>query len=236
MPADSPYHVIQGGTAESVKKLTAKDLRAYHAKYFVPNNMIVAVFGDIDPGRGIGLGEEALRRAARPIPISSRSRSSSRTPSRRRSFATRRSARPTGMVMFGYPTASIFEKEDYSAMTVLGAIMAGYQYPGGWLHNELARRGAGVRRSCLSDDRPRAGLFRDPRANPARQGGARSSRGSRETCNGRRRAGSARTNSASPSKRVIALHAQESTAIGEQAAAGGPRRADRARLRLSQDV
>ena len=46
------------------------------------------------------------------------------------------------MVLFGYPTASIFEKEDYAAMTVLGAVMAGYHYPGGWLHNEL--RGEGL--------------------------------------------------------------------------------------------
>ncbi len=46
------------------------------------------------------------------------------------------------MVFFGYPTASIFQKEDYAAMTLLGAVMAGYHYPGGWLHTEL--RGAGL--------------------------------------------------------------------------------------------
>ena len=46
------------------------------------------------------------------------------------------------MVLFGYPTASIFQKEDYAAMTLLGAVMAGYHYPGGWLHTEL--RGEGL--------------------------------------------------------------------------------------------
>ena len=55
LPADSPYHVIQGGTAESVQKLTAEDLRQYHAKYFVPNNMVVTVFGDIDPDEALAL-------------------------------------------------------------------------------------------------------------------------------------------------------------------------------------
>ena len=55
LPAGSPYHIVTGGKAETVRKLTAKDLRDYHAKYFVPNNMIVAVFGDIDPDEAVAL-------------------------------------------------------------------------------------------------------------------------------------------------------------------------------------
>ena len=39
----------------SVRKLTAEDLRQYHAKYFVPNNMVVTVFGDIDPDEALAL-------------------------------------------------------------------------------------------------------------------------------------------------------------------------------------
>ena len=35
--------------------LPREDLRAYHAKYFVPNNMIVTVFGDIDPEKALAL-------------------------------------------------------------------------------------------------------------------------------------------------------------------------------------
>ena len=46
------------------------------------------------------------------------------------------------MVLFGYPTASIFDETGYAAMTLLGAVMAGYRYPGGWLHSEL--RGEGL--------------------------------------------------------------------------------------------
>ncbi len=55
LPAQSPYHVVQGGKTESIKVLTAKDLRAYHARYFVPNNMVVAVFGDFDPAKALAL-------------------------------------------------------------------------------------------------------------------------------------------------------------------------------------
>ena len=73
------------------------------------------------------------------------------------------------MVLFGYPTASIFEKEDYAAMTLLGAVMAGYHYPGGWLHNELRGEGLVYAVHALQDDRARAGLLRDSRPDPARQ-------------------------------------------------------------------
>ena len=44
-------------------------------------------------------------------------------------------------------------------MTVLTAIMSGYGYPGGWLHNELARGGPGLLRAGLPDDRPVPGYF-----------------------------------------------------------------------------
>ena len=55
LPASSPYHIVQGGKADTVRKLTANDLRAFHAKYFVPNNMIVTVFGDIDEEKALAL-------------------------------------------------------------------------------------------------------------------------------------------------------------------------------------
>jgi zinc protease len=37
-----------GAKADVVKKLTAKDLKAFHKKVFVPNNTVVAVVGDFD--------------------------------------------------------------------------------------------------------------------------------------------------------------------------------------------
>ena len=42
-----PYGVPNGGTRESLFSITAADLAAYHRQYFVPNNAILAVVGDI---------------------------------------------------------------------------------------------------------------------------------------------------------------------------------------------
>ncbi|MBN1591076.1 MAG: insulinase family protein, partial [Pirellulales bacterium] len=55
LPAGSPYHLLEGGKKETVQRLTAEDLRAYHDKYFVAQNMIVTVFGDVDPDEALAI-------------------------------------------------------------------------------------------------------------------------------------------------------------------------------------
>ena len=141
LPAGSPYHIVPGGKADSVRKLTAKDLQDFHAKYFVPNNMIVTVFGDIDPEEALALVKKhfgQLKPAPNFQPISfDRSNAIAKTTVRHKTIG-----KETALVSLGYPTASIFEKQEFAAMTLLNAIMAGYNYPGGWLHNEL--RGEGL--------------------------------------------------------------------------------------------
>ncbi len=141
LPTTSPFHIIAGGKADTVRRLTADDLRKYHAKYFVPNNMVVSVFGDIDPDKAIAMVKK-LFGGMKPSPdfqpiTFDRSNAISKSVIRHKSIA-----KPTAMVLLGYPAPSFLEERDYAAMTVLGAVMAGYGYPGGWLHNEL--RGAGL--------------------------------------------------------------------------------------------
>ena len=144
LPAGSPYRlIVQGGKADTVRKLTAKDLRAFHAKYFVPNNMIVTVFGDIDPDEALALVKKQFGDLKRASPDFQAGVDFDRPNAIEQTLVRHKSiGKQTAMVMFGYPTASILEKDDYAAMTLLGAVMAGYQYPGGWLHNEL--RGEGL--------------------------------------------------------------------------------------------
>ncbi len=141
LPAATPYHVMQGGKAETVERLTAEDLRAYHAKYFVPENMIVTVFGDVEP-------DDALKTVARHFgglkadpdfkPISfDRDNAIPETIVRHK-----QTGKDTGMVLLGYPAAGILNEKDHAALVVLDAIISGYGFPGGWLHNEL--RGEGL--------------------------------------------------------------------------------------------
>ena len=42
-----PYGLPGSGTEESLTSLTREDLQAFHRQYFVPNNMILAIVGDV---------------------------------------------------------------------------------------------------------------------------------------------------------------------------------------------
>jgi zinc protease len=44
-----PYGLPQSGTPETLASITRDDLVAFHQKYFVPNNGILAIVGDISP-------------------------------------------------------------------------------------------------------------------------------------------------------------------------------------------
>jgi zinc protease len=155
LPAASPYHVEPGGKAASVEALSLRDLAAYHARYFVPSNMVVTVFGDIDPDEAQALVQRlfghlpAAPSAISPLPLGEGP--GVRAPWARAAASNalagsivrhKQTNKDTGMLMLGYPCESIFDKKDHAAMIVLQTILSGYGYPGGWLHEEL--RGAGL--------------------------------------------------------------------------------------------
>jgi len=141
LPADSPYHLLPGGKTETVKALTAEDLQQYHAKYFLPNNMIVTVFGDIDPDEALAIVTNNFGQLKSDPNFQELSFNRDNVIPKTVDVH-KQIAKPTGMVMLGYTAPSIFEKEDYAAMVLLDAIISGYRYPGGWLHEEL--RGEGL--------------------------------------------------------------------------------------------
>lgn len=214
LPAETPYHVIPGGTAESVQKLTAEDLRAYQAGYFVPENMVVAVFGDIDLDAAQALVTKhfgTLKAGQKPSLSFQKSNAIEKTIVRHKA-----TGKPTGLVWFGYPTASIFDKKDYAAMSVLDAILSGYSYPSGWLHNEL--RGEGlvywVHASQLTGPAP--GYFTVAAQTQPEKIDEVVRRIEQNI--GRAKQGQISPDEfATAVKMIIALHAQQYTTIGEQA-------------------
>ncbi len=141
LPAASPYHLLQGGKRETVEALTAEDLKEYHRKYFVPGNMVVTVFGDIEPDKALEIvkknfGHLKPAPAFEPIDLN-RSNDIPKSITRHK-----QTGKATGMVVLGYEGTSILKEKDYAALTLLDAILSGYSYPGGWLHNAL--RGEGL--------------------------------------------------------------------------------------------
>ena len=141
LPPSTPYHLIQGGKEETVKRLQVEDLRQYHALYFVPNNMLVTVFGDIEPQAALRLVEKHFGHLKPDANFKPHNfdRSNAITETLQRHKQT---GKPTAMVVLGFAGPSIRDREDFAALTLLDAVISGYEYPGGWLHNWL--RGEGL--------------------------------------------------------------------------------------------
>lgn len=55
-----PYGLPNSGTAESLASLTREDLQAFHATYFVPNNIILAIVGDVTSDEAFGAAERVF--------------------------------------------------------------------------------------------------------------------------------------------------------------------------------
>lgn len=55
-----PYGLPQNGTAESLAAITRADIVAYHEQYFVPNNAILAVVGDVTADEAFGMVQKVF--------------------------------------------------------------------------------------------------------------------------------------------------------------------------------
>ena len=59
-----PYGLPGSGTEESLGALTREDLQAFHRQYFVPNNMILAIVGDVTSDEAFAAAQRGVRRLA----------------------------------------------------------------------------------------------------------------------------------------------------------------------------
>ena len=68
-----PYGLPNSGTPESLQTITAKDLHEFHTKYFVPNNTILAIVGDVTAAEAFAAAERVFgkwpKRAVEPPPV-----------------------------------------------------------------------------------------------------------------------------------------------------------------------
>lgn len=221
------------GKAETVKALTVANLKKFHAECFVPGNMVVTVFGDIQPEAAIALVKAQFgglasvqRKPAEAAPGSNAIPESK--------VVNKVTSKDTAMLMLAYACEGIHDQADHSAMIVLRAILNGYSTPGGWLHNEL--RGEGLVYFVQSTELtgPLPGYFvvaSQTRPDKLDEVVQRIRRNLDRAKEGNISEDEFRT----AIDQIVGLHAQENVTIG----AGphcGPRRALRPGLRLRQEV
>lgn len=131
----SPYRMQPEGAADALQRLQRQDLVAFHQRYAVPNNMVLAIFGDINIDKTAAQVEQAFAAfQSRPFTLPTIPVEPPRTQAQRQVKYTQKQV---AAIYVGFPGISFTNVEDRYPLAILDAITSGIGFPGGWLHTEL---------------------------------------------------------------------------------------------------
>ena len=146
---DSAYRLMPMGTPASVGALQRRQIVDYHRRYCVPNNMVLAIFGDIDVERTTALIEQQfgaftpnpdlkLPPPAAPVKLDKDAR-----------FDETVSKEKT-MVYVAYPGMTFGDVQDRAGMYLCDSILSGVDIPSGRIYEELRQKGLAYEASALN--------------------------------------------------------------------------------------
>jgi len=135
---EHPYRLSPLGTEESISNLKRDDVIDFYYNYCVPNNMVLAVFGDIDSMEVTKrISEDFNDFQSNQKDFNLFANEISEPPLTHTRIAEKTKGDTTQAVFFiGYPGVHLSHPDVY-AMQVLNSIMSGVGYPGGRLYNRL---------------------------------------------------------------------------------------------------
>lgn len=129
-----PYRFQTIGSARSIGSIKREDLAEFHQKYCIPNNMVLAIFGDVDSAEVISKVKERFagfrRRDFMPPKIADEEMLKSPRSQEITKDITQ------AVIYMGFPGITV-KSEDVCAIEVLDAVLSGISLPGGRLHDRL---------------------------------------------------------------------------------------------------
>jgi zinc protease len=130
-----PYQNDIIGTEEAVRKMSRTDIMNFYQQMVVPNNAVLAIFGDIDPDKVAsqvrsafgkwetgGVIEPVLRRTTAPLTHSER--------------IDKQTDKVSAAIYLGTNGIAVQDPER-PTLDVIDAVLSGIGYPSGWLHEAL---------------------------------------------------------------------------------------------------
>jgi len=122
-----PYHNPIIGWMDDLEQMTAQDAKAWHERWYAPNNATMVVVGDVDTKKVFALAQKYFGKI-KPKTIT-RSRTQTEPPQRgaKRIIVKAPAENPYVMLAFKVPTLRDVEKDsDVYALDVLSAVLDGY--------------------------------------------------------------------------------------------------------------
>jgi len=130
-----PYRNDIIGTEEAVNKMSREDIINFYQQMVMPNNAVLAIFGDIDPDKMVGkvmsaLGQWRRGKVAEPVV------SKTVAPLTRSERIKKQTDKVSAAIYLGTNGITV-EDPDRPALDVIDAVLSGIGYPSGWLHEAL---------------------------------------------------------------------------------------------------
>ena len=150
LPETTPFHIVSGGTAESISAMTPESLRTFFRETVLdPENSILTIYGDVEEAEAAALVKKYF--GAMPKNPTHRTMDLDRANELTETRAIHKvTGKDTGIVLISYAIPSIRDEKEIMALRLLNAVVGGYGYPGGWLHAELRGEGLVYAVHCVS--------------------------------------------------------------------------------------
>ena len=138
-----PYRNSPLGSVAQLRRISREDIVTFHKSWCVPNNMVLAVFGDVDPPAATALVKKLFGNW--PASPGFKPPAPAAEPRRTKTATLRRKTRhPLGTLFIGFPGHALRDVKDGYAMDVLDALVSGISLPRGWLHKALRGKDVGL--------------------------------------------------------------------------------------------
>ncbi len=136
---DSPMAYTSLGRREAVAQFTVEDLGQTYYETLVAEEMVLAVFGDIDPAQVL----ELAGRYFNSLPAKSAGRFEPKMPSvPTPNIIQAKTPKELAAVHIGFGPATTYRSEDYPVLEVLANVFD--RFPSGWLTEQLRGEGEGL--------------------------------------------------------------------------------------------
>jgi len=122
-PKGHPYSWTVIGRMEDLTNATVEDVKAFHRKYYVPNNAFLVISGDIDPAEAKALVKKYFGEIPAGEPVDKRGPMNVTIDSTVKLYHEDNFARAPRLTMV-YPTVERYSKDSY-ALDFLGELLSG---------------------------------------------------------------------------------------------------------------
>jgi zinc protease len=130
-----PYRNDLIGTEQSVRKMSRTDIQTFYRSMVMPNNAVLAIFGDIDPAEMVVKVKSLFGKWKPGSPVQPTIQETT-APLTANNRVEKKTEKVSAAIFVG-TNGMTLKDSDRQTLDVIDAVLSGIGYPSGWLHESL---------------------------------------------------------------------------------------------------